>query len=70
MKTECGNCGSHQGPFERVRVGTRKSYRMIVTCAHGPLVEVKGDLHGAGTLACLARRAKIDIARWGPGPAL
>jgi hypothetical protein len=50
------------------QVGNRKTGRVLVLCAHGPLVEVKGDPHGAGTLACLARRARIDVARWGPGP--
>jgi hypothetical protein len=70
VKATCGNCGSAQGPFERVHIGNRKTGRVLILCSHGPMVEVKGELHGAGTLACLARRARIDIARWGPGPAV
>jgi hypothetical protein len=70
VSAKCGNCGSAQGPFERVHIGNRKTGRTLVLCAHGEPVEVKGDVHGAGTLACLARRARIDVVRWGPGLAV
>jgi len=60
--TICGNCGTRQGPFERIRFGTRKTGRVLVLCVHGKLND---DGHGMGTLACLARRDAQDRARWG-----
>ena len=71
--TVCGNCGSSQGPFERVHAGTHKSYRLIVVCAAGkPALDKEGQpsYHMAGTLACLARRDKQDAERWGTVTAL
>lgn len=61
--TTCGNCGTRQGPFERVRFGNRKTGMTLVLCAHGPLDDER--IHGTGTLACLARRDAQDRARWG-----
>jgi len=60
--TSCGNCGTAQGPFERVHVGNRKTGRKLVLCVHGPLDD---EGHGKGTLACLARRDRQDAVRWG-----
>jgi hypothetical protein len=60
--TSCGNCGTTQGPFERIRFGTHKTGGVIVVCVHGPLND---EGHGTGTLACLARRDRQDRARWG-----
>ena len=58
----CGNCGSSQGPFQRIRVGTRRNHRVVTVCVNGPLDD---QGRGLGTLACRDRRDKQDIARWG-----
>lgn len=65
MATVCGNCGSTQGPFDRLRIARLRHDEgfVIITCAHGPLDE-KG-IHGLGTLACLKRRAQQDFDLWG-----
>jgi hypothetical protein len=63
MTTICGNCGTARGPFERVHIGNRKTGRVLVLCAHGPLDDE--GTHGKGTQACLARRDRIDFLRWG-----
>lgn len=65
-RTVCGNCGSEQGPFDRLVVARKRHdpTPAIVTCAHGPIDQT--GVHGLGTLACLARRRAQDIERWGP----
>lgn len=55
MSTVCGNCGWATGPFARIWIGTRKNGRWIITCPDDQ------------TRACIARRVRQDIERWGDG---
>jgi hypothetical protein len=45
-QTQCGNCGTTQGPFERDNIGTRKNYVTTITCQN--------------TRKCLERRDAQD----------
>lgn len=50
----CGNCGTTQGPFDRLWIGFRKTGQWIVTC-HDPKKETP-EKRAEVAKACTARR--------------
>lgn len=63
-RSVCGNCGSTQGPFQRILVGTRKNGHWIVVCK-SRIVRVGDTTIDVGTNECSTRAEKAR----GGGPA-
>lgn len=59
MARVCGNCRTTQGPFARLRVGTRKSGRWVFTCPPNKAGKTPAE-RVAPVIACNDRRAKLD----------